>query len=129
MITAPNAANTARRRIINPLFPSAPAIRPTAPKPHICHGVHGPCPKKKSETNPLSAPTRKPACGPRNAPAIIAIALTGLKLGVIKNIARPQTAIAVSTAIIITSPVFGLLLSNDTAKGTIAKIATAKLII
>ena len=34
------------------------------PQPAICHGVHGPWPKKKFEVSPASAPTANPGPPP-----------------------------------------------------------------
>ncbi len=52
-----------------------------APKHSICHGVHGPCPKKKFDTNADSAPTRKPAPGPRHTPVMTTNAPMGFNCG------------------------------------------------
>jgi hypothetical protein len=37
---------------------------PTPPHAHICHGVHGPCPKKTFEAKAATAPTAKPGAPP-----------------------------------------------------------------
>ena len=64
-----------------PDFCSRPATKPIMPQQNICHGVHGPCPNIKLETNAVSAPVIKPASGPNATAVIITIADTGLKLG------------------------------------------------
>lgn len=61
-----------------PFLNNSPAINPIIPKPNICHGVQGPCPKKKLDTIPETAPTKKPASPPKQTPAIITMAATGL---------------------------------------------------
>ena len=40
-------------------------ITPVAPQAAICHGVHGPWPKKKFEVSAASAPTANPGAPPR----------------------------------------------------------------
>ena len=40
------------------------ADSPTPPHATICHGVHGPCPKKKFEASAATAPTAKPGAPP-----------------------------------------------------------------
>lgn len=53
-------------------------MNPMIPKQNICQGVWAPCPKKKLDTKPDTAPTRKPDSAPKQTPAIITIAQTGL---------------------------------------------------
>ena len=43
--------------------PGADHARST-PQPAICHGVHGPCPKKKFDVSAAIAPTTKPGAPP-----------------------------------------------------------------
>jgi hypothetical protein len=54
----------------------APAA-PHAPQASICHGVHGPCPRKKLETSAAVAPTAIPARSPSAAPAATTMTVTG----------------------------------------------------
>ena len=65
----PTTAHTiaSGQRAIVPLVSTAShaPISPVAPHPAICHGVHGPWPKKKFETSPASAPTTNPGPAPR----------------------------------------------------------------
>ena len=105
-----------------------PAKNPMIPKLNICHGVHGPCPKKKLETNALTAPTKKPDSAPKQTPAIITIAIMGLNCGNIKKAARPATAIADSMAITINSLDCGFLFSNTIKKGIMVQIIINRLI-
>ena len=58
-----------------------------------------PCPKKKLLVSAASAPTMKPLRRPNVAPAIMAIALTGLKSGMGPNKMRPAAASAASTSV------------------------------
>src|SRR5215208_1242775 len=68
------------------------------PQPAICHGVHGPCPSQKFETNPDSAPTANPGGPPRVKPAIRVMSVVGTTLGIGENATRPATEIAASAA-------------------------------
>ena len=102
-----------------PFLNKIPAIKPIMPKLNICHGVQGPCAKKKFDTKPVIAPTKNPASAPKQTADIITIATTGLNCGNIKNAARPATPIADSTAIIISSLACGFLSSNTIKNGNI----------
>ena len=54
-----------QRPIRRPVGTASPApITPVAPQPAICHGVHGPWPKKKFDASPAIAPTAKPGPPP-----------------------------------------------------------------
>ena len=64
--------------IKNPFLKRMPATKPIIPNENICQGVHGPCPKKKFETNPVTLPTKNPVSPPKHTPAIITSATTGL---------------------------------------------------
>ena len=55
-----------------------PAKNPAIAKANICHGVHGPCPKKKFDTKTVTAPTKNPVSPPKHTPEIITSATTGL---------------------------------------------------
>ena len=102
-----------------PFLKSIPAINPIMPSENICHGVHGPCPKKKFDTKPVTAPVKNPVSPPKHTPVIIITAKTGLNCGSIKNAALPPTAIAHITLIITSSRACGFLLSNAMANGII----------
>ena len=52
-----------------------PARYPISPQENICHGVHGPCPEKKLQTNRASAPTKNPVSGPSAMPLITTMAV------------------------------------------------------
>ncbi len=52
-----------RARVRIPQANSAPST-PVAAHAAICHGVHGPCPKKKLEVNAARAPTANPGAPP-----------------------------------------------------------------
>ena len=102
-VTKPNIHIAVRFLGKNPFLKHAPATKPIIPKVNICHGVHGPCPKKKFETNPVTAPIKNPASPPKQIPDIIISATTGLNWGSIKNDDLPATAIAHKTLITISS--------------------------
>lgn len=112
----------------SPLCLSIPAIKPMSPKLNICHGVQGPCPNIKLDTNADDAPTKNPDSAPKVTPAIIITAIVGLKAGTMKNIDLPITAVAERTAIIISSLACGSLFSNVIKNGTIMYIIISKLI-
>ena len=61
---------------------SAEPARPHAPQPSICHGVHGPWPRKKFEESAARAPVANPARGPSAAPAATVITVTGCTPGI-----------------------------------------------
>ena len=58
-----------------------------------------PCPKKKLLVSAANAPTMKPLRRPSVAPAMMAMALTGLKSGMGPNKMRPAAASAASTSV------------------------------
>ena len=67
----PATPQTSGQRPTRPMRPRRVAdARAPAPSdargPHaaICHGVHGPWPKKKFEVSPATAPTTKPGAPP-----------------------------------------------------------------
>ena len=62
-------------------FPQRPQRSPVIPQPNICHGVHGPCPRKTFETKALVHPTRKPGNGPKTSPQSAVRKVTGWMLG------------------------------------------------
>ena len=62
-------------------------------------GVQAPCPKKKLDTSAAMAPTMKPLCLPRVAPATMAMADTGLTSGTGAKRMRPAAATAPSVAV------------------------------
>jgi len=64
--TKHSAANGIRPRMTG--ASAAPAM-PQAPQASICHGVHGPCPRKKFDASAATAPVVKPARAPSAAPA------------------------------------------------------------
>ena len=78
---------------------SMPPTYPTTPQAYICHGLHNPWPKKKLLVSAASAPTMKPLRGPNVAPAMMAIAESGLKSGMGANRMRPAAAHAASTSV------------------------------
>src|SRR5512132_15126 len=93
--TKQRSANGTRRRT------SGAARAPTTPQPpqaSICHGVQGPCPRKKFDTSAASAPTPKPARAPSAAPAATAITVTGWTPGIAAKRTRPPAAAAASVA-------------------------------
>ncbi len=105
---------------ISPLFFRSPPMKPATPKANICHGVHGPWPKMKLLTKPLTAPVRNPAEGPKAIPDIITIPVMGLNCGSMTKAALETTAMAQRTAMLTISLACGLRLSNPTKKGIIA---------
>lgn len=107
---------------------SNPAKKPIIPRANICHGVHGPCPKKKFETKPVTAPTKNPVSAPKHNPEIIRIATVGLKWGVIKNTVLPATAMVHRTLITISSRAFGFRDSKHSKKGINVSSMISKLI-
>ena len=124
-ISAPNIHNPILVifLVLTPLLAkNSPARKPTSPMANICHGVHGPCPIMKLDTNIDIAPTTNPPSQPNAAPEIMTIAMVGLKFGTIKNAALPATARAHITARVTISLVCGLRFSNETKNGIIASI-------
>src|SRR4029079_17469914 len=79
--------------------PIAPAVAPTRPQPIICHGVHGPWPRKALDSSAVRPPTAIPARGPSAAPVTAAVMVTGWTLGMNANSTRPAVATAASAAI------------------------------
>src|SRR5436190_21208872 len=80
---------------------SGAARAPTTPHPphaNICHGVHGPWPRKKFDASAARAPTPKPARAPSAAPAATAITVTGWTPGIAAKRTRPPAAAAASVA-------------------------------
>ena len=77
---------------------SRPAIAPHRPHVSICHGVHGPWPRKALETRAAMAPTAAPARGPSATPVTIVMAVTGCAEGIATNSTRPAAAAAASVA-------------------------------
>ena len=71
-----NATTASATRLRSSGASSAP-IAPQAPQASIWYGVHGPCARKKFETNAASIPTATPARRPSAAPATIGITVTG----------------------------------------------------
>ncbi|MNP36105.1 hypothetical protein D3C76_1294690 [compost metagenome] len=115
----PNIHSESLFFLSRPFLKKMPARKPMMPKQNICQGVQGPCPKKKFETKPATAPTRNPASAPKLTPAMMTIATTGLNCGNIKKAARPATAMAANTAITMSSLACGFRFSNTIAKGII----------
>ena len=103
--------------LILPLSKMAAARKPIIPKVNICHGVHGPCPKKQLETKAEIAPVKKPALLPRQIPEIITMASMGLNCGSIKNAALPATEMAHKTLIKTSSLESGFLSSKLNING------------
>ena len=72
-ITAPKSSPAAAHAAASDARPSSrpktrasPAPSNPAPaQPAICHGVHGPCPKKRFEASAATAPTMNPGAPPR----------------------------------------------------------------
>ena len=65
LAAAGRAPHRSRARIAGEVAQARPApITPVAPQAAICHGVHGPWPKKKFEVSPASAPTANPGPPP-----------------------------------------------------------------
>src|SRR5262245_18560872 len=93
--TKHTAANGARRRMSG--ASRAPAS-PQAPQPSICHGVHGPWPRKKFDASAASAPVANPALGPSAAPAATVITVTGWTPGMATKRTLPAAATAASVA-------------------------------
>ncbi len=60
--------------------PNYPAAKPHKPLQNICHGVQGPWPKKKLDTNADKAPTINPVRLPYTYPVIITIKVVGCTL-------------------------------------------------
>src|SRR3954453_7515736 len=76
---------------------SAPAT-PTSPHATICHGVHGPWPKKRFDDSAATAPTTNPGAPPSTYPAISTMSVVGLTFGSGANAIRPSAASAASVA-------------------------------
>src|SRR5262245_43283552 len=93
--TKQTAANGTRPRMAG--ASSAPAT-PHAPQASICHGVHGPWPRKKFEASAATAPVAKPARAPSAAPAATVITVTGCTPGTATKSTRPAAATAASVA-------------------------------
>ena len=98
----PTTAHTiasGQRRIRPRVSTASPApISPVAPHAAICHGVHGPWPKKKFDTSPASAPTTKPGPAPSAYPDTSTMSVVGLTFGSAANAIRPSAANAASVA-------------------------------
>ncbi len=71
---------------------------PVTPQAAICHGVHGPWPKKKLEVRPASAPTTNPGPPPSAKPAINTMSVVGLTFGRAAKAIRPSAASVASVA-------------------------------
>ena len=112
-------------RLKSPFLKSSPARKPIIPAANICHGVQGPWEKMILDTSMVTAPTRKPVSPPRATPAIITRASTGLKLGSMKNAARPATPMAQRTAITTSSLAWGRLPSKMRKNGAMHSISTS----
>src|SRR6476469_2486348 len=93
--TMPYAASAQRFRSGRPIA-AAPA--PTSAQPIICHGVHGPWPRKAFETRAAAPPVAMPARAPRVAPVTATIIVNGCTLGMNANSTRPPAAAAASAA-------------------------------
>src|SRR6476661_3366399 len=78
--------------------PTSPPSRPAPPQPTICHGVHGPCPKKTFDASAATAPTANPGTGPSAYPAKSAMSVVGFTFGIGANAIRPTVARAASAA-------------------------------
>ena len=78
-VKKPNSDSGSRFLLSTPARYKAPARNPAVPKANICQGVQGPWPKRKLLANPLTAPTKNPASGPKATPAIMTMAVMGLK--------------------------------------------------
>ena len=72
----------------------------------------------------VTAPTRKPVSPPKATPARIVTAITGLKLGSIKNAALPATPMAHKVAIVTSSLAWGFLPSNTRKNGSMHSSST-----
>src|SRR3954470_15702651 len=92
---AATAASDHRLRITG--ASSAPTA-PHAPQPSICCGVQIPWPRKRFDTNAASAPVATPARMPSEAPATIAITVTGCTPGTAAKRTRPAAAAAPTVA-------------------------------
>lgn len=77
---------------------SKPAIKPIIPHENICHGVHGPCPKKMLDTIAAVAPIINPVSLPNTIAETIMTKEVGCTLGKIENGTRLTAAIAANTA-------------------------------
>src|SRR5436190_4250698 len=89
-----SAKGTRRRRTGAAKAPNAPH----APHASICHGGHGPCPRKRLDTTAAVAPTAIPARRPRATPAATVITVTGCTPGMAANSTRPAAAAPASAA-------------------------------
>lgn len=88
------------------------------PQPAICHGVHGPCPKKKFEVSAASAPTTYPGAAPSAKPATSTMSVVGFTFGSAANAIRPSEANALSAATSATSFASGPLRSYQANPAT-----------
>lgn len=88
---------------INHVFRHNPAAMPIIPHAYICHGVQGPCPKKRLETNAVSAPTTNPLSAPNAIPVTIITKVDGCTLGIEANGTLLTAATAARTASITSS--------------------------
>ena len=100
----PAATSAGRRtlpstRVNAPWSAATPPRYPMTPHAYICHGVHMPWPSMKLLVSAASAPTMKPQRRPSVAPAMMAMADTGLKSGTGANSRRPAAARAASTSV------------------------------
>src|SRR3954469_2161690 len=118
--TAATAASAQRLRSIG--ASNAPAA-PQAPQPSICCGVQIPWPRKRFETNAASAPVATPARRPSDAPATIAITVTGCTPGTAANSTRPAAAAAASVATTASSRVESAPDSNHATPATTSAAA------
>ncbi len=68
------------------------------PHPVICHGVHGPWPRKTFDASAAAAPVASPARAPSVTPVTATIIVTGWTLGIAAKSTRPPAAAAASAA-------------------------------
>ena len=73
----------------------------------------------------VTAPTKKPVSPPRDTPAMMTRAMTGLNCGSMKNAILPATPMAHRTAMRTSSLALGFLPSNTRKKGRMHSMSTA----
>src|SRR5690625_4327559 len=101
------------------VFRRSPALIPIIPQAYICHGVHGPCPKKIFDTIAAIAPTMKPDSAPNTNPVTIITNEVGCTLGKAANGTRLTAATAAKIAKMTTSLVEISRISKRAKKGNI----------
>src|SRR6202022_417540 len=103
-----------------------PPAAPQPPQASICHGVHGPWPRKKLETSAAIPPTATPARTPSATPAATQITVTGCTPGTTRKRTRPIAATPPSVATTTSSFVESTPASNQAAPSTISPPATSR---